>query len=192
MTNTPPEVPATLSDYLIETDFVSHGTPSLDPPSLDDSKAAALLYRLGLTEERIRKNSEQAQALRMKADQWEATVNEPLANYAVRLRETLEAYAIYQRETAERKTINLPFGTLKTTPARPKWVITDQPAFEHWAFESGNDVLLRRKYEVEIAKLKTLPVVANNVVDEQTGEAIPGVEVISPERDYNPTVKPNI
>lgn len=170
----PLEGQISLDDYLTELDGPNPG-PGEDFTA-DDVMASRLLRELSALEKSIDANSQLAAAERAKISQWEAVVNEPLANRASWLRSQLELYGLREREASDRKTISLPFGTIKTYPKAAQWNIG--PEFIDWARRAAPQ-LLRTKYEPikDLVKETFTTDSGNHAVDPSLGTTVPGITI---------------
>lgn len=176
----PPQEPAVLEGQISLEEYLEQ----LDGPNpeagdeftADDAMASRLLRELGTLEKTMEANSQLAEAERAKISLWESTVNEPLSNRVAWLRGQLEQYGLHERAASERKTISLPFGTIKTYPKAAQWNIG--PEFIEWA-KSANPTLLRTKYEPEKDLIKATFETdsENRAVDPDLGTVIPGITV---------------
>jgi hypothetical protein len=189
MTNQPSQ---SLTDYLHETDALPDAIEAsgVIPPHSDPYVARAL-RELGELEARMEANSAFAEAERMKITSWEVGVNEPLQKRAAWLYSLLAKYAVDERNLdPKRKTIDTPYGYLKTLPAQPVWEI-DEPVFIKWA-EEHNPSLVKVEKKVEKQKLKTFYTpTAGKAVDPVQGIDVDGVKIVDPERPFTVTIKPN-
>lgn len=183
---------ATLEEFLSATDGLSEATETAGTlPENDDSEAAKALRELGRLERMAAANSAMAAQERTKITEWETEVNTPIQNRANRLRAMLEGYAVLERTRDEsRKTISTPFGTIKTTPKQPVWVIDDE-IFIQWAMENAPE-LVKTTRTPEKAKLKAAyQRVGVAAKDPISGDEVAGVEIIDAPEKYSITIKTN-
>lgn len=181
----------TLADYLAENDPLPdriEETQTIPPHA--DPDAAKALRELGQLQRHIEANTATAKAERQKITDWETAVNQPLQDRATWLYSILAKYAVDERTLDEkRKTINTPFGILKTLPAQKVWEI-DEPAFIKWA-EENNPSLVKVVKTPEKAKLKQFYQAAgDHVIDPIKGDVVDGVSLKDPERPYTVTIRP--
>lgn len=183
-----------LEQYLDGTDGLEDAVGTeMDIVSGDDVMASQMLRRLGAIEKQIEANSAIASAERQRITDWEVSVNTTLQNNALYLRSVLEQYALHERIESDRKTINLPFGVLKTTPTSPKWTISDRDEFVAWAERTGNNDLVRIKKEPALSELKSkMSLNSDGVAVDEIGMEVPHVVVEHPEKPFNVNVKPNV
>lgn len=180
----------TLDQFLEETDGLSPDTETTGTiPERNDEEAARALRSLGALERQAAANTALAAAQRAKINEWETSVNEPLQARMIWLRGILEGYALHERTADDkRKTINTPFGVLKTTPKQPTWEI-DEEIFIQWA-EANAPELVKVVKTPEKAKLKAAYQAAGETVKNPiTGDDVAGVTVRQPEQPFNVSIK---
>jgi phage host-nuclease inhibitor protein Gam len=96
-------------------------------------------------------------------------------------------YARRQRDAEGRKSISLPYGTIKSRAAQPRVQVTDPAGFMAWARASHPD-MIRIKEEPDLTAIKAAADISGSqAVDPSTGEIIPGVAV--EQRDATYTVE---
>ena len=89
----------------------------------------------------------------------------------------LTEYARKQRDDFDRKSISLPYGTVKSRASSRRVEVTDADAFIAWA-RTNAPTLIRVKEEPDKAAIKaSFDSSSNLIVDPSTGEVVPGVAV---------------
>jgi Bacteriophage Mu Gam like protein len=190
----PPPAPKEqpLSEWLAENDPLPDSIEeSQTIPAHADPDAAKALRELGQLQRRIEANEATAKAERQKITDWETATNGPLQARAQWLYSLLSKYAVDERNLDEkRKTINTPFGYLKTLPAQDVWEI-DEEAFIKWA-EKHNPSLVKVTKAPQKAKLKEFYTPTDGkAVDPIEGITVEGVTIKKPERPFTVTIKPS-
>jgi phage host-nuclease inhibitor protein Gam len=164
---------------------------SVEPPTNVD-QANAMLRRLSSTQREIDRVLTFAAEQRAKIETWAEDRTAGARREIDRLNRALEGWmrGVHEAEP-RRKSVNLPFGTVKLTSHRQLPKVIGGEAFELWALANKRDTLLkteRKPIMDAIGKATKAGPKLDNVtdggvewerwqaVDAETGEPIPGVE----------------
>lgn len=146
----------------------------------DDAQAAwAMRKLLGA---RIRKdnNVNVAERERLRIDSWIEQVNVKHDRDIAYFEAILSQYASVQRNEG-RKTVETPYGVVKSRVGQPKIAVEDAEAFIAWA-QQGHEDLLLVKVGPSLSAIKAIAEIENTdtlgmVAITPDGEIIPGVSV---------------
>lgn len=148
------------------------------PERLEDDRAVTdALAVLREVEAKIAANQARADEEILRAREWLHVRNESLIQRRDAYRALLTEHhrAILEKDP-EAKTIHYPGGELKARKLPDQWDF-DAEVFVEWA--SAQDRFLRHKIEIDKATAKkALKARAGKVVDPETGELVPGIDVI--------------
>jgi hypothetical protein len=155
----------------------------------DDSQAAWAMRKLLSLREKMTENENIAEAERYRINSWLEYANSRYEDDVVYFEGLLTQYAKTQRETEGRKTIDTPYGFVKSRATQPKFKVTDEDEFFKWAAESLPDA-------VAVKYTPVIPVMRNALTVEHTttlglvamtenGEIVPGVTVEPAGVNYN-------
>lgn len=96
----------------------------------------------------------------------------------------LTHYAHVEREAHGRKSISLPYGTVRSRAGSRRVEVTDDVAFLAWAEQSAPTLIRVRKEPDKAAIRQTFDAADDMVVDPATGEVVPGITVTRSETTY--------
>lgn len=147
----------------------------------DDSQAAWAMRKLLSIRKRIAENEAIADAERTRIDEWVHQANSKFQPDVAYFEALLTRYAQQQRASDDRKSIETPYGVVKSRATQDKFKVVDEDEFFKWADENLPDaVVLKRspsltalKKAVTVESTDTLGLVAMS----EHGEIIPGVTV---------------
>lgn len=96
-------------------------------------------------------------------------------------RSILTHYAIGQRAEKDRKTIDTPYGSVKSRAGQPKITVSDLPAFLEWAKQDKPE-FVRIKEDIDLTKVKAACQIENTptlglVAVTDDGEIVPGLNI---------------
>ena len=108
---------------------------------------------------------------------WATQADKPLADDAAFFESQLGRYALDVREADPRqKSVSTPYGTVTTRTVQGEWTV-DEPTVWEWALNNRPALLnVTTKFKLGEAK-KALEVADGGVVDPDTGEQVPGIQV---------------
>jgi hypothetical protein len=126
-------------------------------------------------------NTAIAEAERQRIADWEARVNGKFTDDIAFFESHLIQYAIHERQDANRKTIETPYGAVKSRATQDKVRVVDEPAFIEWA-QDNLPAAVVTKVTASLSALK------ESITPEHTdtlgwiamtanGEIVPGVVV---------------
>lgn len=126
-------------------------------------------------------NTAIADAERARIDEWEKRVNGRFDDDIAFFESHLIQYGIHERQDQNRKTIETPYGVVKSRMGQPKYRVVDEEAFIDWASVNLPEAVAVKmtpalsvlKDKTTIEETDTLGPVA--MVD--SGEIVPGVEI---------------
>jgi hypothetical protein len=147
----------------------------------DDKQATWAMRKLMALRHRVEENEAVADAERLRIDEWLQYANQRYAGDIAYFEAILTMYAQQQRTTDGRKTIDTPYGAVKSRATQDKFKIVDEDVFLKWAEESLPDAIMVKrtpsvtnlKKAVTIETTETLGLVAMT----EDGEIVPGVHV---------------
>jgi phage host-nuclease inhibitor protein Gam len=169
-------------------DFMS-GVEGLvvEPDAMDQTLAERMVRRVLRLRRQFDADAEVARAQHEQVDAWLARQQAKLDQSTEYLLRCLQQYHEARlAEDPKAKTIHLPSGSLVARKAPDRWEFdTDQ--FVTWAQERGLDDLLRVKVEPDkpVVKQKLVTAADGRVIDMDTGEFVPGVEIHPGEVGYS-------
>lgn len=140
-----------------------------------DKQAAWAMRKLLALREKAAENEAIADAERTRIDLWLESVNGKFESDIGYFTGILIEYATSQRAEAERKTIETPYGSVKSRIGQPKYVY-EQAELIEWASKAQPD-LVRTKQEVDLTALKRLSTTPDGTVITEDGEIVPTVFV---------------
>lgn len=146
----------------------------------DDAQAAWAMRKCLAARVRRDDNIKVAQAERHRIDSWLAAVNQRAESDISYFEGILTEYASRERALG-RKTIDTPYGVVKSRQGQPKIAIADADEFIAWARE-GHEELLVVKVSPSISAIKALAEIEVTeslgvVAITPDGEVIPGLDV---------------
>ena len=161
---TDPEIPAEREQFRIK----------------DDAEAIWAMRKAKHFLDQIHANGKLADVERIRIDEWEERVNTRLGAEFDYFQAILIRYGREQRDAEGRKSIDTPFGVVKSRQGQPKWEV-DSDEFIAWARENSPDLvrvkeepaLAEMKKRFEISETATLGVVAVS----EDGQIVPGIRV---------------
>lgn len=164
-------------------DFETQPTEILDDQQgfkiQDDSGANWALRQLLSIRNKLKENRKLYDDELARITTWLEKANENLAkdeNYFVGI---LTDYAYRVRAIENRKTIALPYGTIKSRATSAKVKVEDTDVFLGWAKATDATDLIRVKEEPAVSTFKELfDIVGDKVVLRATGEVVQGVTVV--------------
>jgi hypothetical protein len=157
----------------------------------DDAEASWAMRKLLNIKSKMLENEEMAKAERARIDNWLVRVNGRFETEVSYFEAILTQYARTQRQNEGRKTIDTPYGTVKSRATHSKFKVENVEEFLQWASINAPE-LVNIKTSPNLAALKdfasieetqTLGSVAMTI----DGEIIPGV-IVDP-ADINFTVE---
>lgn len=175
-----------LQDYLDKQQGVTQPGFAVD----DDQKADWALRKIASLRAKQKDVVTQADEQIAVIEQWEKERIERLEKDVERFESLLTNYAAQKRsENPKFKTLLLAHGKIGFRKQQPKWTVGKLVG--EWLFENGHRELVRVKKEPELAKLKKAGFIikGNRLVDPDSGEIVPDVEV--EEREDKPIVEVN-
>lgn len=154
----------------------------------DDSGATWAMRKLAALRQRQAEINTIAEQEYLRIEAWRHQQTDNLTadiNYFTGL---LTEYARQEREVHGRKSITLPHGTIKSRSGSKRIEVTDEPAFLAWARQHA-PTLIRVREEPDKAAIKaSFPAAmlaeVDVLVDRDTGEVIPGVQLSRAETTY--------
>ena len=161
---TDPEIPADRESFRIK----------------DDAEAIWAMRKAKHFRDQIAANCNLAALERTRIDEWEERVNTRLGAEFDYFQAILIRYGREQRDSEGRKSIDTPFGVVKSRQGQPKWEVDDEE-FIAWARENSPD-LVRVKEEPALAEMKKRFEVADTatlgvVAVAADGQIVPGIRV---------------
>lgn len=146
----------------------------------DDSQAAWAMRKLLSYRSKIAENDAIADAEHHRIEMWQQSVNAKFDHDVQYFEAILSDYARRQRDQG-RKSVDTPYGVVKTRATQDKFKVTDEEAFFKWAADNLPDAIaIKRspslselKKHVTVEQTDTLGPVAIT----EHGEIIPGVVV---------------
>jgi len=147
----------------------------------DDNQAAWAMRHLLSVRQRIAENQAIADAERSRIDEWLDRANKKFEPDAVYFEAILLRYAQQQRASDDRKSIETPYGVIKSRATQDKFKVVDEESFLEWATDNLPDAV-NVKITPSISALKDHSVVEHTttlgfVALTNGGEIIPGVSV---------------
>ena len=147
----------------------------------DDAQAAWAMRKLLSLKKKWDETEAIADAERTRIDAWVHHAHSKLEPDVTYFQALLTRYAQQQRASDDRKSIETPYGVVKSRSTQPKFKVTDEDEFFKWAEENLPDaVVVKRspsltalKKAVTVESTGTLGLVAMS----EHGEIIPGVAV---------------
>lgn len=145
----------------------------------DDAQAAWAMRKLLSLRSKMAENEAIAAAERTRIDAWLHYANAKFDGDVAYFEGLLTRYAHKQRETEGRKTIDTPYGAVKSRSTQPKFKVADDDEFIKWATDSlpeavqikASPLVSVLKEHVTIEHTDTLGWVAMT----ESGEIVPGV-----------------
>jgi phage host-nuclease inhibitor protein Gam len=149
----------------------------------DDDKANWALRKLAKTRAAIEEIDEAAVREQERISQWRVTETTKLIRQAQFFEGLLgEFHRLRLSVDPKAKTVNLPAGKLKSRAGSDVWEF-DTEKFIEWA--ATQERFIRTKVEIDRAGAKkALKPKGGKVIDPETGEVVPGVDVIPGERKF--------
>lgn len=144
--------------------------------TIDDDLFSAMRV-LSAKRKMVEANAARAQAEVDKIMAWESRVNEKMRLDIQEILEWIEHRASWERVETGQKTFSTPWGTVRTTPRRPRVIVENMEEFLAWGREH------------EAVKVTESPIASRLsalVFDE--GMEVPGTTVAEPERPFNVSI----
>lgn len=147
----------------------------------EDAQAAWAMRKLLSIRQRMAENEAIADAERTRIDAWVHYANGKFESDVAYFEAILTRYAQQQRDREGRKSIETPYGSVKSRATQDKFKVTDEDEFFKWAEENLPDaVVVKRSPSMTVLK-KAVTVESTNtlglVAMSEHGEIIPGVAV---------------
>jgi hypothetical protein len=154
----------------------------------NDDQAQWAMRKLLSYKKKIDENKSIAEAEHYRIDEWVTRVNGSFTNDVAYFEAILTHYARSQRESEDRKTIDTPYGVVKSRATQQKFRVDDAEQFFTWAHQNAPQLisikespnLLALKEYATAEETKTLGPVAVTT----DGEIIPGVSVEPADVNY--------
>lgn len=127
-------------------------------------------------QEQINSNKSLAADERARIDAWEKKENEAAENSIAYFEAVLTEYYKNLRAEDPKAKVSTPYGKISSRKSK-KWSYNDKEVIE-WAKDSGYKELVRIKEELDKSTLKKT---FKDGIDTNTGEIIPGVEIVEEE-----------
>lgn len=154
----------------------------------DDSQAAWAMRKLLALRTKMQANEKIADHERTRIDAWLDHENGKYTNDVAYFEAILTQYARQQREADNRKTIETPYGVVKSRATQNKFRVLDEQAFLDWAEANMPEA-------INVKRTPALSVLKESVTVEKTdslglvamlehGEIIPGVTVDPADVNY--------
>jgi hypothetical protein len=140
-----------------------------------DKQAAWAMRKLLALQEKATENEAIADAERTRIDLWLESVNGKFDSDIAYFTAILVEYGTTQRSNEDRKSIETPYGSVKSRIGQPKYVYEQSELIE-WAIQS-RPALVRVKQELDLAALKNMSVTPDGMVITEDGEIVPTVFV---------------
>lgn len=145
----------------------------------DDAQAAWAMRKLLSVRAKMAENEKIAEAERVRIDSWLHYANAKYEGDVTYFESLLTRYAAKQRDVEGRKTIDTPYGSVKSRATQPKVKVLDDDEFLKWATDSlpqavqikASPLVGVLKEHVTIEHTETLGWVAMT----EAGEIVPGV-----------------
>lgn len=146
----------------------------------DDRKAAWAVRKLAMYQSRVADARAVATAERERIDRWLVVQEERHASDIAYFTGLLTQYALAQRDQG-RKSIDTPYGVVKTRAGQPKFVVDDHHAFLEYAKQSHPE-WVRVREDADVAALKKAVTVDDTptlglVAVTEDGEIVPGLQI---------------
>lgn len=154
----------------------------------DDGKATWAMRKLRAVEAKIEENRRIAADERARIEEWLERVNDHLATDADYFRGLLIDYARQEREQHNRKSIDTPYGKIKSRQGGVKYDIYNPGEFLDWARHNCPDLIRVTEAPNKNVIADYLSAVNGKVVS-QAGEIVPGVDAKAPEVSYTVEVE---
>lgn len=147
----------------------------------DDAQAAWAMRKALAAQIRIDANNRIAEAERGRIDTWQASVNARSNRDLAYFQGLLIRYASEQRVVEGRKTIDTPYGVVKSRQGTATISVSDPDEFIAWA-RQGHENLLNVKVTPALRELKAFAEIESTptlgvIAISKDGEVIPGVQV---------------
>ena len=147
----------------------------------NDRKATWAVRKLTMYQQRIVQAQQIADDEMARIQEWLDRQLNRDANDIAYFEALLTRYALAQRSDHDRKSVDTPYGIVKTRVGQPKYTVFDAEAFFAWARSSRPD-FIRVKEDVDLAALKGASTLENTptlglVAVTDDGEIVPGVQV---------------
>jgi phage host-nuclease inhibitor protein Gam len=159
-------------------DFMSEVGP-VELDAMDQTMAERMLRRVLRLRRQFDADAEVAQAQHEQVDAWLSRQRATLEQSTEYLLRCLQQYHEARlADDPKAKTIHLPSGCLVARKQPDRWEF-DTEVFVAWARERELDDLLRVKVEPDkpVVKQKLVTAADGRVIDMDTGEFVPGVEI---------------
>lgn len=147
----------------------------------DDAQAAWAMRKLLSFRQKMSENEAIAESEIQRINEWLHRVNRRFDDDVAYFEAILTVYARRQRDTEGRKTIDTPYGSVKSRATQAKFKVTDEDEFFAWAEVNLPDVI-QIKRSPSLTALKSAATVEHTdtlglVAMTEDGEIIPGVAV---------------
>lgn len=163
-------------------DYLDWDAAPFDPQSIHDVDLFSAMRVLAVKTKLHNANAERAAAEVARINEWEARVNDPLRSEIDRIQQWVERKVTYERSQTGQKTFSTPWGTVRTTEAKPRVSVTDAAALIAWAKAGGHE----HADMIRVREEPVVMVVKNAVLFH--GMDLPGVEVVPPVNPFNVSI----
>lgn len=147
----------------------------------DDAQAAWAMRKLLSLRKKMAENESIADAERTRIDAWLHHTNSKFEPDTAYFEAILTRYAQQQRASDDRKSIETPYGVVKSRATQDKFKVTDEDKFFKWAEENLPDAIAVKRSPSLTALKKAVTVESTDtlglVAMSEHGEIIPGVAV---------------
>lgn len=147
----------------------------------DDAQAAWAMRKLLSLRKKMAENEAIADAERTRIDAWLQHANGKFDGDVAYFEAILTRYAQQQRASEDRKSIETPYGVVKSRATQDKFKVTDEDEFFKWAEENLPDAIVIKRSPSLTALNKAVTVESTDtlglVAMSEHGEIIPGVAV---------------
>lgn len=163
-----------------------HFDPDPLPDKVDSVVAVThTLAQMRRIQEQIASFEERAQAERERVEWWLSNVTEALRNKLAAAESMLTTYHESQFDQDSKKiSIKFPGGTLKSRGTKDLWQVSDEEAVVKWAKESRPELVKVTESLRKGDANKVFGAFKGKVIDTETGELIPGTDILPGSREY--------
>lgn len=180
--------PESIHDFDSEGDVTRYEAEERDRFIIENDEQAAWAMRKLLSYSmKADENAAIADAEHQRIDAWLTRQNAKFESDILYFRGLLIHYAERQRLLEQRKSVETPYGAVKSRQGQPKWVI-DEAEFLPWA-KDNHPEFVRVKEEADLAAMKKSLEVADTdsfgpVAIDDAGQIIPGVSIAAATVNY--------
>jgi hypothetical protein len=177
------------TESAVEYDFEDNNLPDVSVASeererfhiIDDAQAAWAMRKLLALRSKVDENTAIADQEVNRIQEWLHRVNGKFDSDITYFEAILKIYAQKQRESDGRKTIETPYGVVKSRATSDKFRVVDEEAFFAWAEANLPDAIaVKRSPSLTVLKEKALAEHTDTlgmIAMTTDGEIIPGVDV---------------